>query len=261
MSNDVTMSSIVKSEWIKFRTVRSSIMGVAVTFILTIGIGVLVTSLIRAHWATTSSIDKLTFDPVSTSLFGIVFAQFAVGVLGVLFISSEYSSGAIRTTLAAVPHRVELILGKFIVLIVSILVISEIACFAAFFIGQSIFSGVVPTASLSNGGVLRAVALAGVYLTLLSAVGFTLGLLFRHSAAAISTLASLILIVPIILVALPQSWRNDADRFLPSELGHAMTSLTAVSHDFGAWGALAVLAIYVAVLLAVSTTLFQRRDA
>lgn len=261
MSSDVNLGSVVRSEWIKFRSVRSSIMGVLITFVLTIGLGVLVTSLIRAHWATAGTLDKATFDPVQTSLVGVVFAQFAVGVIGVLFISSEYTSGAIRTTLAAVPRRIELILGKFIVLIAAVLVIGEVASFAAFFIGQAIYSGVVPTASLSNGSVLRVVIFAGLYLTLLSAVGFTLGLFFRHSAAAISIFVSLLLIVPLILVFLPQSWQNDAQRFLPSQMGHAMTSLTPQPNIFSAWTSLVVLIIYVVVLLVASTTLFQRRDA
>jgi ABC-2 type transport system permease protein len=261
MSSEMSLGSIIRSEWIKFRTVRSSIMGVVVTFVLTLGLGALVTSLVRAHWSTTSNLDKVTFDPVQTSLIGFVFAQFAVGVIGTLFITSEYTSGSIRTTLASVPNRLELIAAKFIVLIASVFVVGEVAAFATFFMGQAIFSGVVPTASLSNGNVLRAVVLAGVALTLLAALGFTLGLFLRQSAASISVFVSLLLIVPLILIALPQSWRNDITRFLPGELNHAMTSASPVSNDFSAWSAVLVFLIYIIVLLVASTTLFQRRDA
>src|SRR5271156_404638 len=108
MSNEVTLTSVAKSEWIKFRTVRSTIMGTIVLIVLTIGLGVLVTALVRAHFSTMPLTQKLTFDPLSTSLVGLFFAQFAVGVIGSLFITAEYSSGAIRTTLAAVPNRVRL---------------------------------------------------------------------------------------------------------------------------------------------------------
>jgi ABC-2 type transport system permease protein len=163
MNSDVTFGSIVRSEWIKFRTVRSSIVGVLLTFVLTIGLGVLVTILIRAHWNSPSNTaaQKLTFDPVQTSLVGVIFAQFAVGVIGTLFITSEYATASIRTTLAAVPNRAKLVAGKFVVLVASTFVVGEIVSFAAFFIGQAIFSGVVPTASLSNGSVLRAVVFSG----------------------------------------------------------------------------------------------------
>lgn len=262
MSNDVSLSSVIHSEWIKFRTVRSSIMGVVITFVLTIGLGILVTSLVRAHWSTASQVTKLTFDPVQTSLVGVIFAQFALGVIGTLFITSEYSAGSIRTTLAAVPNRVRLIVAKFIVLVTSALVVGEIAAFLAFFIGQAIFSGVVPTASLSQGNVLRAVIFAGVYLTILAALGFTLGLLIRHSAAAISVFVSILLVLPLIMAFLPQSWQNAGIKYLPGEgLGHSMTAVNPTAHLFGPWTSFVLLLVYVAVLLGASTMLFVRRDA
>jgi ABC-type transport system involved in multi-copper enzyme maturation permease subunit len=236
-------------------------MGVLITFVLTIGLGALVTSLLRAHWATEGPAFRLTFDPVSTSLVGIIFAQFAIGVIGALFITSEYTSGSIRTTLAAVPHRVELVVGKLIVLLISMFIVSEIACFAAFSLGQLIFSGVVPTASLSNSNDLRAVVLAGVYLTLISSLACGLGLILRHSAATISVYVSLLLIVPLIFAFLPQSWQNRGAKFLPSELGHAMASASNVANDFSAWTSLLLLVVYVVAVLGAGTALFARRDA
>lgn len=261
MSPNVSIASIVRSEWLKFRSVRSSIMGVAVTFVLTLGLSALVTSLLRAHWTTESAAARLTFDPVSTSLVGILFAQFAIGVIGALFITSEYSSGSIRTTLTAVPQRVELVLGKLVVLLASMFVVSEIACFAAFSLGQSIFSGVVPTASLSSGSTLRAVILAGIYLTLLSVFACGLGLILRQSAATISVFVSLLLVVPLIFAFLPQSWQNDGSKFLPSELGRAMTAANGVSNHFGPWTSLVIMVAYVVVILGAGVALFVRRDA
>ena len=261
MSNQVTLASTVRSEWIKFRSVRSTIMGVLVTFVLTIGLGALITTAIRGHWNTLDPVSKLTFDPVSTSLGGTLFAQFAVGVIGALFITSEYSSGSIRTTLAAVPNRIQLTMGKIIVLIASMLVVGEVVCFATFLMGQAIFSGVVPTDSLANGPVLRSVVLAGVYLTLLAVLGFSLGLILRQSAACISVFTSLLLIVPIVVFLLPQSWQDSYSKFEPSALGRAMMSTTPPRQMFGAWSALSILAIYVIVVFAVGITMLQRRDA
>jgi ABC-2 type transport system permease protein len=261
MSNNENVWSSTKAEWIKFRSVRSSIMGVLVFIVLTLGLGALITVAVRSHWHETNPVNRLTFDPVSTSLAGTIFAQFAVGVIGVLLISSEYSSGSIRTSLAAVPSRFRLAASKLIVLTVSILVISEIVCFIAFIMGQAIFSGVVPTDSLASGAVLRSVVLAGIYLTLLAVFGFALGLILRQSAACISVFTSLLLVLPIIVLFLPQSWQNSFTKYEPSALGRAMMSTTPPTQMFGAWTALAVLALYVAVTLGVGIFLLERRDA
>jgi ABC-type transport system involved in multi-copper enzyme maturation permease subunit len=260
VSRDVTLWSVVRSEWIKFRSVRSTVIGVIVTLFLTLGLGALVTILTRVHWNMVDPLQRATFDPVGTSLVGILFAQFAVGVIGSLFVTSEFSTGSIRTTLTAVPKRYELALGKLIVLVVSMFVVGEVASFATFSMGQAIFSGVVPTASLSNSSVLRAVFFAGLYLTLLSVLAFSLGLLLRQSAACISVFVSILLIIPIISLFLPTSWQNDMQRFFPSEMGHAMISTANVPHDFGATESLIVLVLYVVVLFAVGVSVFTRRD-
>jgi len=261
MSNPPNLMSTVKSEWIKFRTVRASILGVVVTFVLTIGLGALITTAVRGHYHEMDPLRKITFDPVSTSLGGTLFAQFAVGVIGTLFITSEYSSGSIRTSLAAVPQRTRLVIAKAIVLIFSILVVSEVAVFITFQLGQSIFSGVVPTASLSSGPVLEAVLLAGVYLTLLSVLGFSLGLILRQSAACISVFTSLLLILPIVMFLLPQSWQTSYSKFEPSALGQAMMSPTPAVNSFGAGTASIILLAYVVVTLGIGTMLLHHRDA
>jgi ABC-2 type transport system permease protein len=261
MSHNVSLGSIIRSEWLKFRSVRSSIVGVVLTVVLTIGLAALVTWLLRRNWATASPLTRATFDPVQTSLVGVVLAQFAVGVIGALFVTSEYSSGSMRTTLTAVPKRIELMLGKLIVLAVSILVLGEFCVFVSFLLGQYIFSGVVPTASLSNGSVLRAVIFSGLYLTLMAALAFGLGLIIRHSGACICAIVGILLIVPLIFDFLPQNVRDAGDKFLPSELGNVMSSPSVVSHDFGVWTSTILLLVYVVVIVGVGISMFTRRDA
>ncbi len=260
MSAHPTLASVVRSEWIKFRSVRSTIMGVAITFVLTIGIGALITASIRTHW-TSHPEAHLGFDPVTTSLGGTLFAQFAVGVIGALFVTSEYSSGSIRATLAATPRRVEVATAKLVVLVVSLLLVSEVAVLVTFLMGQAIYSGVVPTASLSNPTVLRAVLFGGLYLTLLGVVGMALGWLLRQSAACISVFTSLILVLPIVTFLLPSSWQNAIGRFEPSTLGQSMESVSPPAHAFGAGGALVVLTLYAVVLMVAAATVLTRRDA
>lgn len=261
MSNSNTLPATIKSEWIKFRTVRSTILGVIVTFVLTIGLGALITWAVRGHYSQMNPLRKITFDPVSTSLGGTLFAQFAVGVIGTLFITSEYSSGAIRTSLTAVPRRSRLALSKLVVLVVSMFVVSEIAVFITFQLGQSIFSGVVPTASLGTGSVLLAVVLAGIYLTLLSVLGFGLGLILRQSAACISVFTSILLILPIVMFLLPQSWQTSFSKYEPSALGQSMMSPTMTANSFSAGPASAILIAYVVVVVGAGMMLLQHRDA
>ncbi len=105
-------------------------------------------------------------------------------------------------------------LGKLAVLMTSILVVGEVTSIGSFLLGQSIYSGVVPTASLSNGATLRAVFFAGIYLTLLATITFGLGLIIRHSAATISVFVGLLLVLPLIFAFFPQSWRKrDSNSF------------------------------------------------
>ncbi len=264
MTNEVTLLSTMKSEWIKFRSVRSTILGMVIFVVLTIGLGILVTSLIHANWNSPGSErDHLTFDPVATSLVGTALAQFAVGVIGSLFITTEYTTGSIRTTLAAVPNRWKLIIAKTGVLKISMLLVSEAVCFAAFFIGQAIYGNMNTTIpdTLSNGADLRAVILSGVYLTLLSVIGFSLGMLLRQSAATISAYVGVVLVIPLILFFFPQSIQDSLTKFEPSYLGREMMSVTPIPNAFSPWVAAMILVIYTAVLWVGGILVFQRRDA
>ncbi len=260
---EVTLLSVARSEWIKFRTVRSTVMGAIVFVVLTIGLGILVTTLIRSHWDTLPALQRLSFDPVSTSLAGTSLAQYAAGVMGSLFITTEYGSGAIRTTLAAVPRRMTLIGAKLVVLMLSMLVLGEIVCFGAFLIGQRVYAGLIPasTDTLANGAVLRSVLLGGVYLALLSVLGLALGLILRQSPATISTFTALILVLPLIIFFLPTSIQNALTRYEPASLGRAMMSTFPPDQMFGAWTATGVLVLYVLGVLALALALFERRDA
>lgn len=260
MSRAPGLAAVVRSEWIKFRTVRSSVAGVVLTLVLTVGLGALVSATIRSHWAQRPELGRAIFDPVSTSLSGALFAQFAVGVIGILFISSEYTSGSVRTTLCAVPRRGRIVAAKLLVLCAVLLLTGEVACFTSFAVAQRIYSGVVPTASLTNPQVLRSVILAGVYLTALGAIGLGLGLILRQSAASISVFTSLLLIVPIVTLLLPQSWQNAIGRFEPSQLGRAIMAPTPLPYEFSSWIALTVLWAYVVLVMLIGSIMFFTRD-
>lgn len=262
MTPTPTLVTTTRSEWFKFRTVRASFIGLATFILLTIGLAVLITLVIKSNWSHRPAIEKLAFDPVTTSLVGVFFAQFAVGVIGARLITSEYASGAIRTTLAAVPQRVHLVLAKVIVLLVTFVILSEMVAFAAFEIGQAIYrSGHLPTGTLSNSSDLRAVIFAGIYLTILSLIGFGLGLIFRTTSVTISVYVTLLLIIPIIVNFLPSNWQDHITKFLPSNLGASMMSPQATGSSFSWATASVVLTIYAVVIVVLGTFLLTRRDA
>ncbi|MBW4029856.1 MAG: ABC transporter permease [Acidobacteria bacterium] len=257
-----TLADTTRSEFLKFRTVRATFIGLATFVVLTIGLAVLITLVIKSNWSQRPLAEKLAFDPVATSLAGVFFAQFAVGVMGARFITSEYASGAIRTTLAAVPRRVHLVLAKAIVLLITFLIASEVVVFIAFVTGQAIYkSGHLPSMSLADGTVLRAVIMAGVYLTLLTLIGFGLGLLLRTTSTTISVYVTVLLIIPIIVNFLPSSWQDHITKFLPSDLGASMLSPTSSTRSFAWVTASVVLALYTAAIVAIGTVTLVRRDA
>ncbi len=253
--------STIRSEWIKFRSVRSTPIGYVVTAVLTIGLGILITVAIRSHWHTMDPLARIAFDPVATSLAGVLFAQFAIGVIGILYFSNEYATGSIRPTLAATPRRSRVVVAKVVVLTGATLVVAEIVAIVTFLIGQRIYAGVVPTASLGTPAVLRSVLLGGLYLTLLALLGLGLGLLIRHQSAAISVYTTLLLILPIIVIFLPSSWQTTISRYEPSSLGRAMMSVAPPDQMFGAWTAALVLTLYVVGVLGAATMLLEKRDA
>jgi hypothetical protein len=274
VSNHPTPLSIVRSEWIKFRTVRSTVWGVLTLIALTVGFGALISFASAGHYSQ-RDIEKLSFDPVLRSLSGLFFAQLVVGVIGALAITSEYGSGAIRSTLAAVPRRIELILAKASVLKITIFVIGEAVSFGAFSIGQMIFASTkvpladrvfpelthVPSASLGTPGVFLAVFLGGVALTLLALLGFFLGLIMRSTAASISVYVVSLLVLPILTIFLPSNWRNDISKFLPTNLFQGMIATHHSTDAFSPWMATGTLTFYVLVIGAIGLALFSRRDA
>ncbi len=256
-----TVWSVIKSEWIKFRTVRSTLIGFLALVVLTLGIGGLVALAIKSHINDHGGEGRAAFDPTSDSLVGLFFAQFAVGSIGALMMTSEYATASIRTTLSAVPKRVRVIVAKCVVLFASFLVVGEATVLVAFTIGQAIFKGAGLSTTLGAPGVLRSVLLAGLYLALLGLFGFSLGLIVRTTAASIIIYAAVMLIIPIITNFLPSAWQNVLNKFLPSNLGQSMMSPLGTAHSFSAWVATVILTAYVAALVALGTVLFVRRDA
>ena len=253
----VTPGRILNSEWIKFRTLRSSWLTLLGAVIAMVGTGLIVGYVTgTSDWATLDG--ENTF--ASATVRGYLLTQLIVGVLGVLFVTGEYGTGMIRSTFAAVPRRLHVLAAKTVVFSTVALVTMTLASFAAFFGGQIFLSADDHGSSLSDPGALRAVAGVGVYLMLVGALGGALGWIVRSTAGAITALVALLLILPVLVGFLP-ALGTDIAKFLPSDAAEAFVSSGPVANALAPWTGLGVLVLWVALALAAATVLLRRRDA
>jgi hypothetical protein len=254
-------SDVLRAEWTKARTVPSTMRTLIVTAVLGLGLSALICGVAANHYAKSSLSDKLTWDPTSISTAGFGIAQLAIGVLGVLLVTSEYSSGAIGGSLAAVPRRGRLLAAKAVVIMVLAFVVVEILAFVAFFIGQALISGHAPTASLGQTGVARALIGAGLYGALLGMMGLALGTIIRSAAGAIAVLVAILYVLPGIAAALPTSIEHTVQEYWPTQAGAQVTQVVHTANTLSPWAGIGVFFLFVAALSAMAFTLLQRRDA
>lgn len=258
-SRRISMRGVMRSEWTKIRSVRSSLVTLAAAAGALLFIG-LIFSAVAGGVVGSTPVD-VEGDPAGAALAGVQVAQLIIGVLGVLAITSEYSTGTIRTTLTAVPSRLPVFWAKVAVLAVATLSVFGLSALATFLAGQALIgSGGLDTATLSDPGVLRAVIGAAAFLTGTALIGLALGTLLRSTAGAISALFGLFFIVPGLgVILLPQSVRFDVLQYLPSIAG---TSFTSVSPDASLLSPTvggAVFAAWIVVPLVVAAISFMRR--
>lgn len=217
----VTQARVIRSEWTKFRSLRSTNITLLVAVVLTVGLGVLISAVTAAHWPNASLDERAHFNPVVRSLSGVNIAQLAVGVLGVLLISGEYATGMVRSSLTVVPKRLPVLWAKLTVFTIVIGIVSIASTFAAFFGGQALLASRHLQATISSPNALRMVIGAGVYMLFVGLIGMALGTILRNTAAGISGLVALFFVIPPITDLLPTSWANDIGPYLPSNAGEA----------------------------------------
>lgn len=254
---------ILRSEWVKLRSLRSSWISLLVAAVVTIGLGVLFSAL-RGHDLAQHSgrFAGEVFDPAETSLRGIYLAQVAIGVLGVLLITGEYSTGMIRASLTAVPRRTPVLLAKAVVYAVASYVVAVFATIIAFVAGQAALSSYGFGISLSSPGALRAVFGGALYLMIVGLLGLGLGFALRNTGGAIATLFALLLILPALAQALPDSWQQHVDKYLPLTAGTQIVVTRPQGPNLlPPWLGLLVLAGYAAAALVIGWIVLRRRDA
>jgi ABC-2 type transport system permease protein len=255
----VTQVRVMRSEWTKLRTQPGALWSLLSAVILIVAFGILY-SLLRAarppHGAAVNS-----FDPVSVSLAGVQLAQIAAGVLGVLLITSEYASGLIRTTLAAVPRRLPTLWGKAAVLAAAVVAVSGPAALAVFLAGQSILGRQHLSVSLSEPGVVRAVIGSALYLAVAGLLGLALGALLRSTAGGIAALFGLLFAIPIVVGFLPGGLSDEIGKYLPGAAGLAVTAVHPdPATSLAPWTGFGVSCAYAVVLLGVAAARMRRGD-
>jgi ABC-2 type transport system permease protein len=258
----VTLPRVLNSEWIKFRTLRSTFWSLVVAAGAMVALGLMFSAVITSKWTTMNPLRRAEFNAVTVPLRGYFLGQLAVGVLGVMVITGEYSTGMIRASLSAVPKRLPVLWAKAVVFAAVVWVVTTVTAFACFFIGQAFFQTKHIDATLSTPAALRIVLGTGLYLTVVGLLGVGLGAIIRSTAGAIAALFGILLVVPVLGEVLNfTSWGDKINPYLPSNAGQ---QLLAVAPDPGMmhpWAGFALFTGYAAAALAVAAYLLKRRDA
>ena len=258
----VTQARVLRSEFTKFRSLRSTLYTLLAAVALMIGIGALFSAVTASQYHTFSAADKATFDPISTSLTGVSFAVVAFGVLGVLLMSGEYSTGMIRSSLTAVPRRLPVLWGKLAVFAGVIFPVSLAASFISFFLGQALLSSHHINVAITAPGALRSVIGAALYVTVAGLIGVALGALFRSSAAGISTFAAVFFVIPPLTSLLPASVSAHLAQYLPSNAGEVLWGGShGLQNPLSPWTGFVLLCGYAVVLIGAAAWRLRRADA
>ncbi|MCI2238902.1 ABC transporter permease [Paenibacillus sp. TRM 82003] len=260
----VTFGGLVRSEWIKFWSVRSVVVTMVASVVAIVGLGVLIawgTATTLADPETGAVMTAQGFDATAASLQGAQMATLIVAAVGVIVIAGEFSTGMVRTSFAAAPGRLGVYAAKALVLAVSVAVLSAVAVLLAFLGGQALLDREGVGASLGDDGVVRALAGNVAMLVGVALAGLGVGALLRNTAGAISTVLAAIFVVPLLLMLVPESWGGDTIR--EYWFSNAVMSATAVAEQpdyLGVVPGLAVFAAWVAVLLGLGALSLKSRD-
>jgi ABC-2 type transport system permease protein len=255
----VTQLRVIRSEWTKLRSVRSTRWALFTAVLATIGIAALACAIAAHHYAQMRPGEQADFHPLEVNLAGVQLAQLAIGVLGVLVITAEYSTGMIRASFTAVPKRLPVLWAKAIVYGLTLLALMIPSVLLAFLVGEALFSRHHINIPFSHPGVARAVFGAALYLTVVGFFGLGLGAIVRNTAGGIASFAAIMFVLPPLMNVLPTSWNDAASPYLPLAAGEAIMSITPGNH-LSPWSGLALFFGYAAAALAVAAVLLVRRD-
>jgi hypothetical protein len=252
---------VVVSEWTKLRSLRSTRWSLLAAVLLTILFPVLFAAVTSSHWGSMSPHERADRHPLDIALAGVNVSQLAVAVLGVLVITGEYSTGMIRASFTAVPKRLPVLWAKTGVFAAVAFALTLPPVLIAFFSSQAILSRHhILQISFSHPGVARSVIGGAVYLMLVGIFALAIGAIVRNTAGAIATFAAIFFVIPPLMNVLPASWNNAISKYLPSDAGRQLFSLTHDSNSLAPGPGGLLFVGYCALALAIAALLLVRRD-
>jgi ABC-2 type transport system permease protein len=264
-ASSLTFGGVVRSEWIKLRSLRSTVWSYLFVVAVTLGMALLMSLTIAnggidAAGASGGGASELL---VQSSVFGVYLAQLVVAVLGVLVVGGEYTTGMIRSTLTAVPTRLPALAAKAAVLFVATFVVGLIATVGAFFVATTVYAGEGVSASLTDSAVFLPILGASLYLALLAVFALGVGTMVRSSAGGIGIVLALILVVPTVLGMIPADWAQSLAPYLLSQAGTNMFAPAALTgaDTFTVWQNLLITLGWVTASGAGAAVLLAKRDA
>ncbi len=255
----VTQARVALSEWTKLRSVRSTRWSFLAAVLFTIGIAAIACTAVAHHYANMSPQDKADFHPLEVNLAGVQLAQLAIGVLGVLVITAEYSTGMIRASFTAVPKRLPVLWAKLGVFAAVTFALMLPAVLVAFFVGEAILARHHIDVGFTAPHVVRVLVGAALYLTVVGLFGLGLGAIVRNTAGGIASFAAIMFVLPPLMNVLPASWNRGASPYLPLQAGEAILATTPGNH-LSPWLGLLLFAGYAAAAIAIAAVLLVRRD-
>jgi ABC-2 type transport system permease protein len=258
----VTLPNVLRSEWTKLWTLRSTRWSLLVSFIAMAGLGPLIAAIQMSRWSQLHLHDRLTYDSINTGVGGYHLAQLTIGVLGVLVITGEYSTGMIRSSLMAVPRRLPVLWAKLAVYAAVTFVLMLIASVISFFAVQAIVTQHHVQHSIGDPGALRTVIGVALFMTVLAVMCLGIGAILRNTAAGIATFVALLFVLPGISAILPSSVNDSISPYLPLNAGTTIASHSFDnSHHLSVWGGFALFCGYALIAVLGAAITLMRRDA
>jgi ABC-2 type transport system permease protein len=257
----VTQANVIRSEWTKLWTLRSTRWSLLAAVLAMATLGIIVAAADMNNWVHMSAEEKAAYDGIDTGVGGYHLAQLAIGVLGVLVISGEYSTGMIRSSLMAVPRRLPVLWAKIGVFAAVTFVLMLGATLISFFGAQAILATHHVDATLGSPHALRAVIGTALFLTVLGVLAVGLGGAIRNTAGGIAAFVGLLFVLPGIVAILPHHISDAVNPYLPLNAGFSIATSTSEGHQLGPWTGFAVFCGYAAIAVVAAAVSLARRDA
>jgi ABC-type transport system involved in multi-copper enzyme maturation permease subunit len=258
----ITFAHVLRSEWTKLWSLRSTRWSLLFSCIAMAGLGPLIAAVQMSRWSHLSPSDRFTYDSINTGVGGYHLAQLAIGVLGVLVITGEYSTGMIRSSLMAVPRRVPVLWAKLLVFALVTFVLMLVAALISFFAVQAIVTQHHVQHGIGDSGALRTVIGSALFLTVLGIMCVGLGGMLRNTAGGIATFVGLLFVLPGISAILPSSVNDSISPYLPLNAGTTIASHRFDNpHHLATWTGFALFCGYALVAVVGGAIVLMRRDA